>query len=123
MPSASSIRHKPSSWDCASIGNVKQRHRKDTAVRRPCHNWIGIASDLNTNLTEEDIAEARREMWGNFPERTFDAVGRCRHSRNTWEDQSLRNYSHLVTLLVSLLPSHRPHQSLTRITTSRTVKW
>lgn len=30
MPSASSIRHKPSSWDCASIGNVKQRHRKDT---------------------------------------------------------------------------------------------
>ena len=32
MPSASSIRHKPSSWDCASIGNVKQRHRKDTTV-------------------------------------------------------------------------------------------
>ena len=30
MPSASSIRHKPSSWDCASIWNVKQRHRKDT---------------------------------------------------------------------------------------------
>ena len=30
MPSASSIRHKPSSWDCASIGNVKRRHRKDT---------------------------------------------------------------------------------------------
>jgi hypothetical protein len=30
VPSASSIRHKPSSWDCASIGNVKQRHRKDT---------------------------------------------------------------------------------------------
>ena len=32
MPSASSIRHKPSSWDCASIGNVKQRHRKDTIL-------------------------------------------------------------------------------------------
>ena len=32
MPSASSIRHKPSSWDCASIGNVKQRHRKDTLL-------------------------------------------------------------------------------------------
>jgi hypothetical protein len=30
VPSASSIRPKPSSWDCASIGNVKQRHRKDT---------------------------------------------------------------------------------------------
>jgi hypothetical protein len=32
VPSASSIRHKPSSWDCASIGNVKQRHRKDTTI-------------------------------------------------------------------------------------------
>jgi hypothetical protein len=24
-------------------------------------------ADLNMNITEEDIAEARREMWGNFP--------------------------------------------------------
>ncbi len=41
--------------------------QKHTTAKRPRRNWIGIASDLNTDLTEEDIAEARREMWGNFP--------------------------------------------------------
>jgi hypothetical protein len=24
-------------------------------------------ADLGVDITEEDIAEARREMWGNFP--------------------------------------------------------
>ncbi|HEV3039661.1 MAG TPA: hypothetical protein VHA33_17960 [Candidatus Angelobacter sp.] len=27
----------------------------------------GIWADLGFNITAEDIAEARREMWGNFP--------------------------------------------------------
>jgi hypothetical protein len=27
----------------------------------------GILADLNFTLTEEDLAEARREMWGAFP--------------------------------------------------------
>jgi len=27
----------------------------------------GLWKDLNVHITEEDIAEARREMWGNFP--------------------------------------------------------
>jgi hypothetical protein len=27
----------------------------------------GIWEDLNIKITEEDIAQARREMWGNFP--------------------------------------------------------
>lgn len=28
---------------------------------------IGLWSDLNIHITDEEIAEARREMWGNFP--------------------------------------------------------
>jgi hypothetical protein len=28
---------------------------------------MGLFADLNIHITEEDIAEARREMWGNFP--------------------------------------------------------
>jgi hypothetical protein len=28
-------------------------------------------ADLNVNLTEEDIREARQEMWGNFPREHF----------------------------------------------------
>ena len=27
----------------------------------------GMCADLNLQITEEDITEARREMWGNFP--------------------------------------------------------
>ena len=27
----------------------------------------GLWKDLGVHITEEDIAEARREMWGNFP--------------------------------------------------------
>jgi hypothetical protein len=26
-----------------------------------------LCADLNLDLTETDIADARREMWGNFP--------------------------------------------------------
>jgi hypothetical protein len=27
----------------------------------------GILADLNFTLTEEDLADSRREMWGDFP--------------------------------------------------------
>lgn len=35
--------------------------------RKPFRNPKGILADLDFTLTEEDLAEARREMWGNFP--------------------------------------------------------
>jgi hypothetical protein len=35
--------------------------------RKPFRSPKGILADLDFDLTEEDIAEARREMWGNFP--------------------------------------------------------
>ena len=31
----------------------------------------GLLADLNINITEEDIVEARKEMWGNFPREHF----------------------------------------------------
>jgi hypothetical protein len=31
----------------------------------------GIWTDLNVNVTEEDIAEVRKEMWANFPREHF----------------------------------------------------
>lgn len=33
----------------------------------PRRSLRGLWKDLNIDITEEDIAEARREMWGNFP--------------------------------------------------------
>jgi hypothetical protein len=41
------------------------------AAPQPRRNLYGILVDLNVNITEEDIAEARREMWGNFPREHF----------------------------------------------------
>jgi len=32
----------------------------------------GLWADLGVEVSEEDIAEARREMWGSFPARMFD---------------------------------------------------
>jgi hypothetical protein len=39
----------------------------EVAERPPFRSPKGILADLNFTLTEEDLAEARREMWGNFP--------------------------------------------------------
>jgi hypothetical protein len=36
-------------------------------ARKPLRSLRGLWADLNIHITEEDIAEARREMWGNFP--------------------------------------------------------
>lgn len=38
-----------------------------TGARRPRRSVEGLWADLQVDLTEEDIAEARREMWGTFP--------------------------------------------------------
>lgn len=35
--------------------------------RVPRRSLLGLWADLDFHVTEEDIAEARREMWGNFP--------------------------------------------------------
>ena len=37
------------------------------ATNQPRRSLRGLWKDLNVQITEEDIAEARREMWGNFP--------------------------------------------------------
>jgi hypothetical protein len=41
--------------------------RLEPAKRVPFRSPEGILADLNFTLTEEDIAEARREEWDNFP--------------------------------------------------------
>ena len=47
----------------AFVDSLKQ---KDGA-RKPLRSLRGFWADLGIEITEEDIAEARREMWGNFP--------------------------------------------------------
>jgi hypothetical protein len=47
---------------------------KNGGAKKPLRSVLGLWSDLNVHITEEDIAEARREMWGNFP-RNINAGG------------------------------------------------
>jgi hypothetical protein len=35
--------------------------------KRPYPSLHGLCADLGVDISEEDIAEARRDMWGNFP--------------------------------------------------------
>ena len=39
----------------------------DGGAKKPRRSLLGLWADLDIHITEEDIAEARREMWGNFP--------------------------------------------------------
>ncbi len=41
--------------------------RQKTTLKQPPLSLKGLWADLEIDLGEEDIAEARREMWGNFP--------------------------------------------------------
>jgi EAL domain-containing protein (putative c-di-GMP-specific phosphodiesterase class I) len=41
--------------------------RQKNGIKKPLRSLRGLWKDLNIQITDEDIAEARREMWGNFP--------------------------------------------------------
>ncbi len=37
------------------------------ASKLPLQSFKGLCADLKVDITEEDIAQTRQEMWGNFP--------------------------------------------------------
>lgn len=39
----------------------------DASDKKPLRSLEGLLEDLHVDITEEDIAQARHEMWGNFP--------------------------------------------------------
>jgi Protein of unknown function (DUF2281) len=41
--------------------------KEKNGTKKPLRSLLGLWADLDIHITEEDIAEARREMWGNFP--------------------------------------------------------
>lgn len=45
------------------VASLKEKNGS-TKLRRSLR---GLWKDLNIDITEKDIAEARSEMWGNFP--------------------------------------------------------
>lgn len=47
--------------------NFVESLKKENGGKTARRSLRGLWKDLNIEITEEDIAEARREMWGNFP--------------------------------------------------------
>jgi hypothetical protein len=41
------------------------------APKQPLQSLHGLWADLGVEISEKDIAEARREMWGTFPREPF----------------------------------------------------
>jgi Protein of unknown function (DUF2281) len=41
--------------------------KEKNGAKKPRRSLLGLWADLDVHITAEDIAEARREMWGNFP--------------------------------------------------------
>lgn len=41
--------------------------QKETSPQQPRRSLKGLWADLGVQISPEDLAEARREMWGGFP--------------------------------------------------------
>jgi hypothetical protein len=41
--------------------------KEGSSIKTPRHSLLGLWADLNFHVTDQDIVEARREMWGKFP--------------------------------------------------------
>jgi EAL domain-containing protein (putative c-di-GMP-specific phosphodiesterase class I) len=41
--------------------------KEKNGSKAPRRSLLGLWADLGVHITAEDIADARREMWGNFP--------------------------------------------------------
>jgi len=64
------LRALPPDKQQEALDFVEFLHQK-TKVGQPRRSLEGIWKDLDVKIAEEDIAEARKEMWGNFPREQF----------------------------------------------------
>ena len=53
------------------LDHAKRLHDEATPGPRPRKSGRGLWADLNIDLSADEIDEARREMWKNFPKDDF----------------------------------------------------
>lgn len=51
----------------AAVLKVAESLRQETAKRGPRKSGRGLCEHLGVSLSAEDIDEARKELWGDFP--------------------------------------------------------
>ena len=60
------VRDLPPEKQMEVLDFVELLKEKD-GPKKSLRSLLGLWGDLKIHITEEDIAQARREMWGNFP--------------------------------------------------------
>jgi hypothetical protein len=65
------VRTLPADKKEAVLAYVEQLTDKPGTSKPPRMSGRGLWADLNIDLTAEDIDEARKEMWKNFPRDDF----------------------------------------------------
>lgn len=65
------VRALPADKQREVLDHVKHLRDEATHPRKPRKSGRGLWADLNIDLSGEEIDEARREMWKNFPRNDF----------------------------------------------------
>jgi len=65
------VRSLPAEKQRVILDHAKQLHDDAPQPGQPRKSGRGLWADLNIDLSAEDIDEARREMWNNFPRDDF----------------------------------------------------
>jgi hypothetical protein len=72
-PETPRTRHRPTPSLCAqpqsmrTFSPARERRHTRPVSQRTLVSAAGLWADLDVDINSEDIDEARREMWGNFP--------------------------------------------------------
>jgi len=65
------VRALPADKQQEVLDHVKHLRDDSSQPRKPRNSGRGLWADLNIHLSAEDIDEARREMWKDFPRDDF----------------------------------------------------
>ena len=65
------VRALPADKQQELLDHLKHLRDDSTQPRKPRKNGHGLWADLNIDLTAEEIDNARREMWQDFPRDDF----------------------------------------------------
>jgi hypothetical protein len=61
------VRALPAEKQQGVLDHVKHLSRRHQVAAEPRKSGLGLWADLNIDVSAEEIDEARREMWKNFP--------------------------------------------------------
>jgi len=61
------VRELPPEKQQEILDRARELRAQITGPKKPRRSAAGLWADLKIDLSEEDIKEARREMWKNFP--------------------------------------------------------